>query len=33
MKQFDHYCEYVKTVAGIILRPKQPSKWLVVFCD
>lgn len=33
MKQFDHYCEYVKTVAGIILRPKQPNKWLVVFCD
>lgn len=33
MKQFEHYCEYVKTVSGIILRPKQPSKWLVVFCD
>lgn len=32
-KQFEHYCEYVKTVAGIILRPKQPNKWLVVFCD
>lgn len=33
MKQFEHYCEYNKTVNGIILRPKQPSKWLVVFCD
>ena len=33
MKQFEHYCEYVKTVNGIVLRPKQPSKWLVVFCD
>lgn len=33
MKQFEHYCEYVKTISGIVLRPKQPSKWLVVFCD
>ena len=33
MKQFDHYCEYIKTTNGIILRPKQPNKWLVVFCD
>lgn len=33
MKQFEHYCEYNKTVSGIVLRPKQPSKWLVVFCD
>lgn len=33
LKQFDHYCEYIKTTQGIILRPKQPNKWLVVFCD
>ena len=33
LKQFDHYCEYVKTNNGSILRPKQPNKWLVVFCD
>lgn len=32
-KQFDHYCEYTKTHKGVILRPKQPNKWLVVFCD
>jgi dynein heavy chain 1 len=33
LKAFDHYCEYKKTQAGIILRPHQPNKWLVVFCD
>lgn len=22
LKQFDHYCEYVKTTQGLILRPK-----------
>jgi dynein heavy chain 1, cytosolic len=33
IKQFDHYCEYTKTHKGIILRPKSPNKWLVVFCD
>ena len=33
IKQFDHYCEYVKTTSKVILRPKQPNKWLVVFCD
>ena len=33
LKQFDHYCEYSKTPNGVILRPKQPNKWLVVFCD
>lgn len=32
-KQFDHYCEYTKTHKGIFLHPKQPNKWLVVFCD
>ncbi len=33
MKQFDHYCEYVKTTNGIVLRPKFANKWVVVFCD
>lgn len=33
MKQFEHYCEYKKTPSGILLTPKQPNKWLVVFCD
>lgn len=32
-KQFDHYCEYTKTHKGIVLHPKQPNKWLVIFCD
>eukprot|EP00919_Chromeraceae_sp_WS-2016_P001806 GHVR01004377.1.p1 GENE.GHVR01004377.1~~GHVR01004377.1.p1 ORF type:complete len:4168 (-),score=965.61 GHVR01004377.1:131-12634(-) len=33
LKTFDHYCEYVKTPHGVVLRPSQPGKWLVVFCD
>lgn len=33
MKQFEHYCEYKKTPNGVLLSPKQPNKWLVVFCD
>ena len=33
LKTFDHYCEYVKSSNGIILRPKQSNKYLVVFCD
>lgn len=33
LKQFEHYCEYVKGAGKVILRPKQPNKWLVVFCD
>eukprot|EP01113_Clastostelium_recurvatum_P011812 TRINITY_DN1605_c0_g1_i1.p1 TRINITY_DN1605_c0_g1~~TRINITY_DN1605_c0_g1_i1.p1 ORF type:complete len:4689 (+),score=1530.43 TRINITY_DN1605_c0_g1_i1:285-14351(+) len=33
-KTFDHHCEYRKNPAGdTILRPVQPGKWLVVFCD
>ena len=32
-QQFEHYGEYLKTSSGIILRPKQPNKWLVLFCD
>ena len=33
LKTFDHYCEYSRTPNGIVLRPHQPNKWLVVFCD
>lgn len=33
LKTFDHYCEYTRTPNGIVLRPHQPNKWLVVFCD
>eukprot|EP00916_Digyalum_oweni_P025987 GHVL01042788.1.p1 GENE.GHVL01042788.1~~GHVL01042788.1.p1 ORF type:complete len:2866 (+),score=438.01 GHVL01042788.1:781-8598(+) len=33
LKTFDHYCEYVKTPAGFVLRPTQPGRWLIVFCD
>ena len=33
LKTFDHYCEYVKSSNGTILRPKQNNKYLVVFCD
>lgn len=33
LKQFEHYCEYSKAATGITLRPRQPNKWLVVFCD
>jgi len=33
LKTFDHYCEYKKTTSGIVLRPRQLDKWLVVFCD
>jgi len=33
LKTFDQYCEYKKQSNGIILRPKQLQKWLVLFCD
>ena len=33
IKTFDQYCEYKKTSNGVILSPKQPNKWLIVFCD
>ncbi|KAH0477442.1 MAG: hypothetical protein KVP17_003594 [Porospora cf. gigantea B] len=33
LKTFDLYCEYVKTSQGLVLRPNQPGKWLMVFCD
>lgn len=33
LKTFDHYCEVKKTPSGLFLRPTNPNKWLVVFCD
>lgn len=33
LKTFDHYCEYVKTTSGLVLRPTQAGKWLIVFAD
>ena len=33
MKSFEHYCEIKKTPSAQILRPNNPNKWLVVFCD
>ena len=33
LKTFDHYCEYIKSSNGTILRPKQSNKYLVIFCD
>lgn len=33
LKTFDHYCEYKKTSNGIVLKPKQANKWMVLFCD
>jgi dynein heavy chain 1 len=33
IKQFEHYCEAVKSTSGITLRPRQINKNLVVFCD
>lgn len=33
IKTFDQYCEYKKTLNGVVLSPIQTGKWLVVFCD
>ena len=33
IKTFDQYCEYRKTLSGIVMSPTQIGKWLVVFCD
>ena len=33
LKTFDHYCEYIKSSNGTILRPKLSNKYLVIFCD
>ncbi len=33
IKTFEQYCEYRKTMNGVVLSPTQLGKWLVVFCD
>uniref|UniRef100_A0A8C4QIF7 AAA+ ATPase domain-containing protein n=1 Tax=Eptatretus burgeri TaxID=7764 RepID=A0A8C4QIF7_EPTBU len=33
LKTFDHYCEFRRTPAGVVLAPVQLGKWLVLFCD
>ena len=33
IKTFDQYCEYKRTLNGVILSPTQIGRWLVVFCD
>ena len=33
LKIFDQYCEYKKTPNGLVLRPINPDKWIVIFCD
>ncbi|KAL8769492.1 MAG: hypothetical protein Q9209_004553 [Squamulea sp. 1 TL-2023] len=33
IKTFDQYCEYRKTVGGVVMSPSQIGRWLVLFCD
>ncbi|QDS73112.1 Dynein heavy chain, cytoplasmic [Venturia effusa] len=33
IKTFDMYCDYKKTLNGVVLAPKQIGQWLVIFCD
>ena len=33
LKTFDLYCETVKTPNGLVMRPLQLNRWVVVFCD
>ncbi|KAK7218812.1 hypothetical protein V2G26_006815 [Clonostachys chloroleuca] len=33
IKTFEQYCEYRKTLNGVMLSPTQIGRWLVVFCD
>ncbi|KAG8527498.1 uncharacterized protein KY384_007650 [Bacidia gigantensis] len=33
IKTFDQYCEYRKTLNGVIMSPAQIGKWIVFFCD
>lgn len=33
LKTFDQYCEYRKTLNGVIMSPTQIGRWLVLFCD
>ncbi|KAI5289468.1 hypothetical protein KEM54_003805 [Ascosphaera aggregata] len=33
IKTFEQYCEYKKTLNGVVMSPSQIGRWLVVFCD
>ena len=33
IKTFDQYCEYRKTLSGVVMSPIQIGRWLVLFCD
>lgn len=33
IKTFEQYCEYRKTLNGVVLSPTQIGRWLVIFCD
>jgi dynein heavy chain 1 len=33
IKTFEQYCEYKKTLNGVVMSPTQIGRWLVVFCD
>lgn len=33
LKALNHHCEYLESSSELLLRPKHPSKWLVIFCD
>ncbi|KAI9891081.1 MAG: Dynein heavy chain, cytoplasmic [Vezdaea aestivalis] len=33
IKTFEQYCEYKKTLNGVLLSPTQIGRWLVIFCD
>jgi dynein heavy chain 1, cytosolic len=33
IKTFEQYCEYKKTLSGMVLSPTQLGRWLVIFCD
>ncbi|KAJ4680103.1 dynein heavy chain [Exophiala dermatitidis] len=33
IKTFEQYCEYKKTLNGMVLSPTQLGRWLVIFCD
>lgn len=33
IKTFDQYCEYRKTLNGVVMSPSQIGRWLVFFCD
>ncbi|KAL1976030.1 hypothetical protein VTN31DRAFT_4422 [Thermomyces dupontii] len=33
IKTFEQYCEYRKTLNGVVMSPNQIGRWLVIFCD